>query len=823
MPKRRLPVRRVVAAVLVTVITLLLGAFGVVRHIADREEKWARLKKVNEVEADVLATSLALPIWNIDRPQIDKILQSMEGTPAVQAVSIAAPGLSRTHARIGGWLDVADGRLPAGDLVMEERAVVFNNQRIGTVRLYATPKYIRAELQQSLIRMIAGILALDLLIVLSIYLILWRTVLRPLTAIEEYAVAVSEGRDATVATTDLFSTEMEALHGSIETMVRGLREGELRFRTMFDSASDAVVLADPDSGRILDANARLTDMFGYTREEALEMNVAQLGSGAEPCTSSVFEWEAWHRDGHLFWIEGRTRVATIQGRRTLIVMIRDITERKKMERALAGETEFTEAAINSIPGAFFVRDREGRLVRWNKEMERIRGKDKLRDRGLPHVHPDDRPIVEALIEEIFENGQAQSEARVEVDGEFRRYFLNARRMDRDGEAFLVGTGIDVTERRRAEAERAVLQKAIEQSALEWRQTFDSVQTPIIITDEQGVVRRLNERAAGLAGTDALSVAGTPIGDLGTGPWSAAADLIAALAEGADRSGAEARDELGRMWDITVSPLFAEETDRALIVIFWEITGIVALQESLRRSERMSSMGALVAGVAHEVRNPLFGMTALLDAYAEETKEGELSEFAAALRQQVMRLIHLMRELLEFGRPVAVTLVPGVLREVVEDAIGGRAEAARAANATLHNEVGAELAAVSMDYGRLRQVFENLIDNALQQPSVRRVTVKAREVVRASRPSVEVTVEDDGHGFRIDDLPAVFEPFFTRRERGTGLGLSIVQRIIEEHGGEVRAGNGEEGGAVITIVLPAAQPSAARGLHFSHAAQQDPAG
>ena len=86
------------------------------------------------------------------------------------------------------------------------------------------------------------------------------------------------------------------------------------------------------------------------------------------------------------------------------------------------------------------------------------------------------------------------------------------------------------------------------------------------------------------------------------------------------------------------------------------------------------------------------------------------------------------------------------------------------------------------------------------------------------------MEDDGEGFRPDDLPAVFEPFFTRRERGTGLGLSIVQRIVEDHAGQVHAGNREEGGAVITIVLPATPGAAGvRELHFAHAAEPDSAG
>jgi signal transduction histidine kinase len=108
----------------------------------------------------------------------------------------------------------------------------------------------------------------------------------------------------------------------------------------------------------------------------------------------------------------------------------------------------------------------------------------------------------------------------------------------------------------------------------------------------------------------------------------------------------------------------------------------------------------------------------------------------------------------------------------------------------------------MDRSRLRQVFENLIDNAAQHaPAVRNVTIGATLVTRAERRWIECSVEDDGHGFNPADLEKVFEPFFTRRERGTGLGLSIVQRIVEEHGGIVTAANRVEGGAVVTVRLP----------------------
>ncbi|MEK6371267.1 MAG: PAS domain S-box protein [Acidobacteriota bacterium] len=828
MLRRRFSVATIVAATLVTVTTLLLGAFGVAKYFADRTEKWDRLQRVDAAIADVLAVSLALPIWNIDRAQIDKIIGGMSATPSVQAVVVTAAGKTHSHVRVGPWLMPTDRPFPTEGLLVEERPIVFNNQRIGTVRLYATPKYVRAELRRTLLTMVGAFLLLELMLVLSVYFVLWRTVLRPLASVQEYATAVSEGRAvAETAGRAGFPAELEALYSCIESMVAALQEGEQRFRTIFDSANDAIFLTDPATGRIADVNSRIADMYGYSREEAMNMEIAQLSSGVEPYTQEgalaviekalsgepqVFEWHARHRDGHLFWVEGSTRMATIEGRPRLIVVVRDITQRKEMESALKAEKDFMDAAINTIMGVFFVRDSAGRLIRWNKTMEAVRGVggDELEnDTGLPAIHPDDRPLVEAKIAEVFERGYAETEARVVVGSplQTRHFLLNGKRMIRGGEAFMVSTGIDITDRKRVEAERERLQTAIERSAVEWRQTFDSVRTPIIITDGKGVVRRLNDAAAELAERVMKEIPGTPLSALGDGPWRIAAELIPSF-DGIQAS-AEAHDAFGRTWDVHLGRLYSPGSDGSLIVVFWEITGIVALQDSLRRSERMSAMGALVAGVAHEVRNPLFGMSALLDAYAEEMSDPDLEQFAAGLRQQVTRLTHLMRELLEFGKPVAISLFPEALSGVVEEAVIGRTHAASEAQVTLRNAVDPLLPAVPMDRGRLRQVFENLIDNALQHaPAVRTVTISAR-----GSTSIECTVEDDGAGFAPDDLPHVFEPFFTRRERGTGLGLSIVHRIVEEHAGRVSASNRVAGGAVITMHFPAVGPSSAASRHL----------
>jgi PAS domain S-box-containing protein len=229
-----------------------------------------------------------------------------------------------------------------------------------------------------------------------------------------------------------------------------------------------------------------------------------------------------------------------------------------------------------------------------------------------------------------------------------------------------------------------------------------------------------------------------------------------------------------------------------------------LRESLRRSELMAAMGSLVAGVAHEVRNPLFGISATLDAFeARFGSEGQ--QHLHVLREQIQRLNDLMRDLLDYGKPQMAALTPGSLAGVVAEGAGGCAALAEQRRVAIEVDVGVSSPAVAMDRDRMRQVIQNLVQNAVQlSPAGGRVRVSTRVFAADGRQTVECTVTDDGPGFRPEDLPHVLEPFYSRRHGGTGLGLAIAQRIVEQHGGTLFAANRAAGGAVLTVRLPAAE-------------------
>ncbi len=349
--------------------------------------------------------------------------------------------------------------------------------------------------------------------------------------------------------------------------------------------------------------------------------------------------------------------------------------------------------------------------------------------------------------------------------------------------------------------QAELQRLISRSALEWRLTFDAIASPLLLLEMDGRIIRMNEAARELGGLSYEGAIHHPLAVLGDGqPWRAVRALLAEVAESDQRASAQAHRDDGRNWDVSISPVVGPDRDRWAVVVILDISDTVRLQERLRRSETMSAMGALVAGVAHEVRNPLFGITATLDAFESKFKRRtEYRRYLDVLRERVGRLNELMRQLLDYGKPPRLDLAEACPREVVAAAVAACAPLAEQTGVEVAQAAEPDLPRLMADRGRVVQIFQNLLENAIQHsPAGGRVLIRA---VTAGEGVVRFVVEDSGPGFRAEDLDRLFEPFFTRRRGGTGLGLSIVQRIAEQHGGEVAAANRPGGGAVMTVTLP----------------------
>jgi two-component system, NtrC family, sensor histidine kinase HydH len=227
-----------------------------------------------------------------------------------------------------------------------------------------------------------------------------------------------------------------------------------------------------------------------------------------------------------------------------------------------------------------------------------------------------------------------------------------------------------------------------------------------------------------------------------------------------------------------------------------------LQTDLRRSERLAALGKLLAGVAHEVRNPLAGIRSTAQLW-QRGIVGLDVESLGGLVHEVDRLEEIVSRLLQFSRADAQDLAPGDLNAVMAEAARLAAGPAEAKSVRVEVELDSTLPPVAMARPALLQVFRNLTTNAVQAMAPGG-TLRLMTRQDPSRRAILASVADTGPGLAPEALSHLFEPFFTTKAEGAGLGLAIAREIALAHRGELRAANRAEGtGAVFTLALPSA--------------------
>ena len=232
-----------------------------------------------------------------------------------------------------------------------------------------------------------------------------------------------------------------------------------------------------------------------------------------------------------------------------------------------------------------------------------------------------------------------------------------------------------------------------------------------------------------------------------------------------------------------------------------------IERDLQESQRLKALGQLASGVAHEVRNPLsaiLAMTGALEASLGGARD--YRHYFERISAQVNRLSNLMRDLLDLGKPLQraraerrpISWICSGAMEVWRQAAPQRTQSVR-----LTDSPRAKEALVVGEVTKLQQVFVNLLDNAAQH------SPDGSEIVLSVLPpqsgAVRAQVRDRGTGIAPEELPRVYDPFFTTRRKGTGLGLSLVKSIVEGHGGTVRIWNGRPPpGCTVEVALPIAE-------------------
>jgi len=325
---------------------------------------------------------------------------------------------------------------------------------------------------------------------------------------------------------------------------------------------------------------------------------------------------------------------------------------------------------------------------------------------------------------------------------------------------------------------------------------------LIATDSGGRLSAFNQTAEAILKRTAAEVLGKPAEEILPGSCRELFRTLAAERRLIEREFDCAVEE-GRTIPLDIIGTTLCEENGAFvghILLFRDMTEIRRLEEEVARSRRLASLGSLAAGIAHEIRNPLSSIKGFATWFRERYRDNpEDRETADVMIREVDRLNRVITQLLEFARPLTMQRVSTPLQTVIRHALKMVEGEAQTKRIVIETDLSLEVAEIPLDTDRMTQVLLNLFQNAIgamEGGGLLRISLDRRD-----EKGVRITVADTGIGIPKEELPRVFDPYFTTRPSGTGLGLAIVHKIVEAHGGEVRLESEPGRGTTATILLP----------------------
>jgi PAS domain S-box-containing protein len=642
-----------------------------------------------------------------------------------------------------------------------------------------------------------------------------------------------------------------------DRIAQSLRASRQAYREILDAVQDAIFIHDVPSGRIVDVNAAAGRLWRMPLDEIRNQGVEQLSAFPPDTTREfvrriikqafelggrLFEWHARRKDGSTFWVEISLRAAEIGGKRCVIAVVRDVTDRRGADEALrASRRELAEAnnmlqlVLDTIPVRVFWKARDLTYLGCNRlfaqdaglnSPDEIVGRDDLSlawRREAPLYRRDDREVMETEQPRIN-----YEEPQTTADG--NRVWLRTSKLplrDAEGRAIgVLGVYEDITQRR-------LEQDALRRSEENLDITLNSIGDGVIATDADGRVVRINPIAEQLTGWSRVEARGRPLsevfhlesetdGDTPIDPYERIlhpepADgppggVVLVSREGkrcviSDR-GSPIRDGAGRL--------------AGVVLVFRDITEERTLQDQLLHAQKMDAIGRLAGGVAHDFNNLLQAIEGYRSLAAVSLGDpDELRSCLDDIGRATQRAATLTRRLLAFSRR-------DEQQARVLDLDAAVAETIRLLGQLLGPDITVELKRanrtipVRSDPSYIEQIMLNLALNSRDaMPEGGRLTVSLRSVPpgstelpaplrNQSAQYVALAVGDSGIGIPTAIQDRVFEPFFTTKEvgAGTGLGLATVYAIVERLDGMIVVDSEPGRGATFTLYLPVSDEAAA---------------
>ena len=649
--------------------------------------------------------------------------------------------------------------------------------------------------------------------------------------------STSEGGQAVISTE---ITERKRAEAS-------LRDSEDQFRSIVEGNPSPVRVADLETWEIIYESPAAAALFGrawpsdggqttsenYANPAARARIIADLkGLGAVDNR----EVEMVRTDGVRLWVALSSRVVRYKGRQVCVSSLVDLTENKRREAELSQARETLEDAIESLSEGLALYGHDDRLVLCNSQYKAFHKEDAdllvpgahwrevTRVRGERGLFAEAAGQVAAWLEgQMAQRGIAQNQ---EFQASGGRWFEYSHRPTRQGG--FVSTWRDITARK-------TMENALRDSEALLRQVLEACPLPIVmIRAADGSVIYGNPATRVMLGSR-QDAAGDARATLSFASLGDARSIVARLRKGEAVEGTEVPllHAEGQPFPGSVSARLVDyQEEEVVVAVIQDLTEQKRQQEELRlaretlhQSEKLSALGQLLAGVSHELTNPLSVLVGQSTLLKETTADAETLARVEQISKAADRCAAIVRNFLAMARNEPVEAASLSVNEAIEAALEMTTYALQTSGVEVSLDLAVEMPKVTGAADQLRQVFTNLIINAQQSvqsvapPRKLRITSEFRE----SSQQVVVKIKDNGPGVPEDISTRIFEPLFTTKDvgSGTGMGLALCHRIVEAHGGTIRLESGPDDGAAFAVRLPVAdedrpaateaQPSAAEAM------------
>lgn len=307
---------------------------------------------------------------------------------------------------------------------------------------------------------------------------------------------------------------------------------------------------------------------------------------------------------------------------------------------------------------------------------------------------------------------------------------------------------------------------------------------LLAVDRNGKIVACNEQAHGLFTGSCPDAVGRDAGELLPSAFSQLLNRINERTGLVEEDIAVSSEKDGnQMWESVAAAFADEDVPEGKILLTRNVTAIRLLEKEVARSRHLNAIGSLAAGVAHEIRNPLSSIKGFAVYFRQRlsgNKEDE--ETADIMIAETERLNRVISQLIEFARPLTLKIEQTSMTDLVRHTIKLVDAEARKNAVAIDIQAGEHLPLADIDPDKIKQVLLNIFLNALSaMPDGGRLSVE----LAAQKDNMDVMVSDTGTGIKEEDLPRIYDPYFTSKPAGTGLGLAVVQKIMDAHGGIIQ--------------------------------------